>query len=501
MAGRPTTEQAQGKQQLAYTVDYNVPRSGIGWTAMPRGMELLRDMEIMANQDETVGAMLWCIASTISQVVWKHQPQKDGADSKDEDAIADAAFADSLMLDMEFSMADYVEETVSTMLWAGFAPNEIVLKQRDGKNSRFSDKLYGVSRLALIDPLSVLRWIYKDESKRDLIGIEQQATTGYAKIPLWKVLHFRTTPTLNHPAGKPMMMNAWRAWKLKEKIQDSEAIGIERELCGLPMMKMPKADLKAANERDSAGAFTPDALAAQARIQSAIKAVQNLRFNESGGIVLPSDTFFDETEGDRTPQYDFKIVTSAGQRSIDSRTAARDYDRAIARVAMMQFLHLGDRSTGSFSLSDDQSNMAVRSLMTLALKIAAEWNRKLLPMVWAANGKSPATLPKLKPSEINKDGLAQLGAFLSGLGKATGLWDSDPDLREAIVKLMNLPYNRDAQDAAAKTARETAELGAQPPPAPVVAPGGAANSNSRPRPKAAAEPDEDDEDDEETPGA
>lgn len=187
-----------------------------------------------------------------------------------------------------------------------------------------------------------------------------------------------------------------------------------------------------------------------------VSAVSKLRFNRSAGMILASDTFADDTPNDRTPKWDYKILQSGGQRSIDTRTVVRDYDRAIARVLMQQFLHLGERSTGSFALSDDQSNLAVKALMAIAKKIADEWNLKLIPLMWEINGLDKRYMPRLRATNLSKDGIEQLGKFLAAAARAEKLWGPDKVLRGAMLRETNLAFDQQAQDDAAELFAERA---------------------------------------------
>lgn len=468
---RPTNKNAAATREMGWSLDWNIASQTASLVPALGGRQLLVEMQLMADTDETVGSMMWCICSTLAQVEWKHAPQVDGIDNdKDEAAVKAAAFADTLLGDMRRSFADHVDDAMN-MVWAGFAPCEIVLKQRKAGQSRYDDGLYGIDDIPLRDPLSIWQWTY-DADRRHVVAAQQMTYQGGATIPMWKLCNYRTSSAADRPYGRPLLLNAHRAWRLKNRIQDSEAIGVERELCGLPIFRMPEADIQAAAETDNAGAPTTNALAAQRRIQQAIQTVQHIRLNKTGGLVLPSDTYAsdDAETKDRTPKYDFSIVTSAGQRSIDARTAIRDYDRAIARVVMMQFLHLGDRSSGSYGLSDDQSSMAIRSLMSLAMKVAQEFSRKALPLVWDANGMDKRYMPSLRASEISKDGIAQIGTFLSGLAKGEWLIAQDAEARIDVLKDAGIAHDRASQEEAAATAREAAAAAANPPPPPTMPP-------------------------------
>lgn len=456
---RPSSKQAQAKQEIGrnnlamYGSVTNVSfTNNLNYIPSLAGLPLLAEMERMWYLDETVGAMAFCIQTTLAQAEWTHVPQIDGVDddSGDADAKAAADFANTMLVDMKHTMQEHVEEAI-TMIPFGFAPCEIVCKIRDGKDSRFNDKLWGIDKLPLRDQFSIWSWQYEGE---DPVAFRQIGIRGAGTVPLWKTLHYRMSSHLNNPNGRPYLLNVHRAWKLKNQIQDSEAIGIERDLCGLPTFRVPQDVLDEANMVDADGKPTPEAQAAIRKVQSAITAVSDMRFNRSGGLVMPSDTHADNVDGDRTPLWDFKLVTSAGQRSIDTRTAIRDYDRAIARVLMMQFLHLGDRSTGSFALSADQSDIGVKALMAIAMKIAGEWNKKLIPLIWQLNGMDPRYMPRLRAGQLNKDGIAQVGKFLSEAARGSPMWETDPVVRTGLLRMANLDYDVTAQRDAATTAAE-----------------------------------------------
>lgn len=433
------------------------------------GHALLRDLQNMVTTDETAGAMMWCVRTVLTTMPWKHKPQVLGQDMPaDPQAIKAAEFADSLMQDMTVSWGEHVEECV-TMLWAGFAPCEIITKQRTGgTDSLFDDSYWGVKHLPLRDPLSITRVNYQDNDRNQPVSFTQMNYSGGATLPLWKVANYRMDAHLDSPWGTPLFRSALKPWHFKNRCQESEAVGIERDLCGIPVFRVPMEDMEKAGETGSDGQPTDEAKVAMARIGNAQKAVRDMRFNKSAGLVLPSDTWGEDNPGDRTPLYDFKLVTSAGQRSIDVRTAIRDYDRAIARVLLMQFLHLGDRSSGSYALSDDQSTLAVNALKAIARKIADVWRKSVLQLIWAVNLMDMKYLPRLDAGEVSKEGLTSIGTFLRGIGSILPLIQEDPRAREAVLTAAGIDSDRQSQaDTAARTSKaaETAvTVAANPPP-------------------------------------
>lgn len=406
------------------------------------GINGLMQLQQMWELDETLGAMAWVIESTLSQVEWTHTPMKDGKEApSDPEAKRYADFADQCLVDMTHSFSDHVDEA-STMIPLGFAPCEIVLKQRTADNSRFPDGFYGFDKLPLRDQHSVTEFTYTDPRSRELKGMVQHAE-GAAEIPIWKLLHYRTNKRLNNPYGRSLLIPAYRPWYLKRRIQDSEAVGIDRELAGMPTFSVPISDIKASQKTDRDGKPTKEAMEAIARIQGAIKAVRDMRFNEAGGLVIPSDPFKDaDGKPGQIRQYEFKLITGAGQRAIDARTAAKDYDRSIARALLFQFLHLGDRSGGSYALSDNQSDLALRSLRAITIKIRDEYQLKALPFLWFVNNFPLRYMPRLEPSPIAEDGIEQIGLFLQRIADAEPIYAERPDVLEAVLNRAGLAQAR-----------------------------------------------------------
>lgn len=478
---RPTKKEAAATKAQTW-----IPNASYGsdlsyaFSQLPMRGQLIRDLQIMTDVDETAGAMMYAINSTVSTMGWKHVACVDGRPAPDDvDAIDQARYADTLMHDMEISWTAFLMGAME-IVWSGVSPFEIVVKRRDGIDSKFDDGDWGVGRLLQVDVHNIMGFVF-DEPTKTYTALRQSMG---GPIELWKVLHIRSPGRLNTPWGKPLMSAAWRPWKLKTRIQDSEAMGIERELCGLPVFRMPEEDLEKANEVDGAGAPTPDAMKARAKITSAIATVSKTRLGPSDGLVLPSDTWAADDPGqitDRTPKYDFKLVTSAGTRTIDARSAARDHDLGMMRVLMLQFLRLGDRAGGSYGLSDDQSSMAVQSMRALAELVAAEWNAKVLPLLWLLRGADKRTMPQLSPGKVSKEGLTAIGAFLRGVGAVEALWSQDEKARGSILSASGIEHDREAQNASAQTARDETQANIDkltaPPPTPMVRPPAAANAN------------------------
>lgn len=437
------TTESEAAQEIGTDADWTLARGG---ELFANGRRVtLKQLLHMWEMDETMAAMSYAMETTLAQVDWRHEARDNGEESDSEEAKKGALFADSVLKDMTTPFQGYVENAL-TYLPAGFSLAEIVYRQRvlaDG--SLFDDNLWGVKGLHERGQLTISEWVQKDGA---VVGYRQNTMSSGRMIPLAKSMHLTVKGGPNRPKGKSLFKAAYRLFMLKRRIQDSEAIGIERDLCGLPILTMPMEDIELAT--NSPG--TPAGKQAAARVKAAQAAVMDMRLNEAGGLVLPSDPYEGEVDGkpSQIKRYDFKIVTSAGSRSIDTRGAIREYDLAIARIAMMQFLRLGDRAGGSYALSDTQSSLALRSIMAIVEKIAFEWRQKVLTTLWTLNGMDMRYLPELTTASITEDSLEEIGAFLESLASAKELLDEDEELSEDMKSRLG-PRRRSRKPTFRKT--------------------------------------------------
>ena len=96
---------------------------------------------------------------------------------------------------------------------------------------------------------TLLHWEF-DESG-DATAMVQLLPTGgpLLSVPLSKCLHFVTVPLKNSPEGRSILRNAYVPYVRKKRIEEIEAIGIERDLAGLPVAWVPPEILKASRKR------------------------------------------------------------------------------------------------------------------------------------------------------------------------------------------------------------------------------------------------------------
>ena len=372
-----------------------------------RRNHVYREME---DNDPTIGAIMFATEKLIRQVKWDVQAFSE--DQVDQDG---KEFFESVMDDMEQPWSEVINEILSFLPF-GFAPLEQVFKMRNGiqplqlakpieeriPSSRFNDGMIGWKKLPLRAQETIHRW--KISNHGDIEGLWQMAPPTWTNvfIPIEKLLLFRTSTRKNNPEGRSIIRNAFRPWWFKKKIENIEGIGIERDLAGLPMAKVPPEILS----KDA----TADEKAIRRKIE---KIVTNVRRDEQEGIVFPM--MFDENGNEL---YDFSLLSTGGSRQFKTTDIINRYRQDIAMSVLADFILIGHEKNGSRSVADNKTSLFTTALDSWIQQIEDIFNRKAIPWLWRVNGLDMERLPKLSHGDIETVDLDVLGTYISALTTA-----------------------------------------------------------------------------------
>ena len=398
------------------------------------GRQAARTYREMQDNSPTVGAIMFAIRQSMREVTWRAQPADDSADAR-----AGAQFAASLMEDMSQSWPDFVSEMLS-MLGYGFAPCEIVYKRRRGRTpaplvgrcahpSKFDDGLIGWAKLPLRSQDTVIKWFFDDEG--EITGLTQQPWFGgLIDIPIEKILLFRPAAHKNNPEGNSILRQAYRPWWFVKRLEEQEAIALER-MSGTPEYRVPAQLLKDAAAGDQN---------AQASLAAFKNIVCNIRIDEQMGLVTPSDTF-QNADGSQSnvPMYEFKYTTPQGSK------ASADFDTPVARhkldiisSVLADFLQLGHSARGTQSLADTKVDLFLNATASW-LDAGADTLNCGLARLWAMNGFDADTQPKFVPDMPQRQDLDTLSNFILRLTQSGMKLFPDPDLEGYIRDAAGLP--------------------------------------------------------------
>ena len=386
-----------------------------------KGMRVYRQM---ADNDPVVGAMLFAINMLIRQSDWSMQPADDTEKAQE---MADLA-AGMLFEDMESTWEDTLTE-ILTMLPFGFAPMEVPLKRRKGRDnkdpslrSNFDDGYWGIRKMALRAQETVERWEIAENG--DILGLYQQPENGsQVFIPIENMLLFRTQSVKNNPEGRSILRSAYRPWFFKTRIEEIEGIGIERDLAGLPVVRAPGS------------LFKHEASPEDKRTLKAYKDLaRGIKRDTNEGLLLPNTR---DEKGNYL--YEVSLLSSGGTRQFDTTAIVDRYDRRIAMTVLADFLFLGQTAAGSFALSSDKTALFATAIGSFLKQVAAPINRILLPELWRKNGLKYELMPTLAPGDIENLDLDQLGRMLTAMTGSGAQLFPDRELENALRSRMGLP--------------------------------------------------------------
>lgn len=387
-----------------------------GW----KGVAVFKEM---GDNDSICGAMLYAIDKLVRRVPWRVKPASDQKFD-----IEAAEFLETCMNDMDTPWIDMIGEVLS-MLQYGFSVHELVYKRRCGDGfdpsmrSKYSDGRIGWRSIPIRSQDTIYRWQFDDHG--GIQGVEQLAPPHYyhVTIPTEKMLLFRTTVHKNNPEGRSILRSAYRSWYMKKNIENIEAIGVERDLAGLPMALVPPDIL------------SPNASPAQkALLQSIKNMVINVRRDEQEGLVFPS---LYDANGKQT--YEFKLLSTGGSRQFDTDKIINRYDQRIAMSALADFLLLGQNNTGSFAMHSDKTKLFSTSIGAFLDIIAGVFNRFAVPRLFALNDLQYSDFPEIMHGDIGAVDLKELGDYITKLSQSGMPLFPDEELENYLKKVANLP--------------------------------------------------------------
>ena len=397
----------------------------------------------MAENDPIIGSILFAIERVILQVDWRVDPHDDpnGGTPTDEDRAA-AAFVQECIDDMSHSWHELMI-AICSFLTYGWSYFEIVYKQRKGpdqkdpsKRSKFTDNKIGWRKIVMRAQDSLWQWQF-DESGGIKAMVQRDPTTGRLNvIPIEKALLFRTTAARGNPEGRSIMRSAFKAWYYKRRIEEFEAVGVERDLAGLPVGYVPAEWMSA-----TATAAEKASFYAMERI------VRGVKRNEQEGIILPM--MFDENG---KQMVDFKLLNSGGSRQFQTGAIIDRYNNQIAMTCLADFIMLGHESVGSFALGASKVDLFMAAVESWVRLIAETFNSHAIPRLMALNGFNTARCPSLTYGQVNAIDLNELGGYLSNLTSAQ-LLTPDNNLEEYLREIAGLPGFRPEPNGTADNAR------------------------------------------------
>ena len=399
------------------------------WLPQLKGTNAVNVYRQMRDNDPVIGAFMFAVESLIRQVRFYAQPA-----NKSTDAVREAEFVEQCMDDMNHTFSDFLSEVLSMLIY-GWSYFEIVYKVRKGpdqKESKFrskhSDGRVGWRKISTRAQETLERW--EIDAEGGIKGLWQISPTMYnlVYIPIDRAILFRTQTNKNNPEGRSILRNAFRPFYFKKKLEEIEAIGIERDLSGLPVLEVPP-------EIMSTGASAAD----KALRTSLENMIQQIKRDEREGMIIPSEL---DTDGKPTG-YRFRLLHSGGRRAVDVDGAIKRYESRMAMSVMAEFLLLGMDKVGSFALASTKTAMFSVALGSIIDSICQTFNRFAIARLMTMNGVPPELWPKLAHGDIETPELKEMMSYVVGLTDS-GILVPDERLELRMREIAGLPMPEDS---------------------------------------------------------
>jgi hypothetical protein len=230
----------------------------------------------------------------------------------------------------------------------------------------------------------------------DILGMIQNPPPDYLLrfIPREKALHLRTTIFKDNPEGRSVLRNAYRSWWFVKNIQQIEAIGIERDLAGLPVLIPPEGvDIWDLNDPAMAAMF-----------QQAKNVVSSIRRDEQEGVILPFG-------------WELTLMASAGSRQFDTTQVITRYETRMAMSVLSDVVMMGQDKVGSYALAITKKDLLTVGIGAFLDIMSEGFNTQVIPKLWELNGRKDE-MPKLCHGNPETIDLDTLGNFINRIGRA-----------------------------------------------------------------------------------
>jgi hypothetical protein len=374
------------------------------WLADLKGARGSKVYTEMKDNDPIIGAVLFAIKAFCRSVTWSIDPGGNGTGDLE---VAD--FVESCRGDMSHTWQSLISQILSAMLPYGWSFHELVYKQRLGrdqkdgsKRSKFDDGYIGWRKLPGRAPRSLYGWQWGEDGS--LEAMVQQAPPDYAvrTIPLQKGLLFRTDEDKDNPEGRSILRNAYRPWFFKTKIEEFEAIGVERDAVGTPVFWAPSNIV-------NPPADDPNAM--EARTQC-LQVVQNLKRHEQEGVLMP--LAYDKAGNKK---YDLTLLEGGAVRGqSNTPEIIQRYDTKITQTCLAEFMMLGvAKSGGSYALSQDKTDYFSLAVTGFLDEISEVFTVHAIPRLLELNPFQFENYPVLNHGEIKRVDPEKLAAVIKSL--------------------------------------------------------------------------------------
>lgn len=350
-----------------------------------RAVETWRKM----GHDSTVASIMFALQMLVRSVEWSIAPGDDREQQRNADFLAEQ------IANLDHPFSDVPQQAVAGVQY-GFSFHEVVYTLDGGT--------VGWESITPRPQYTLHKWRL-DEKNRPEAFIQALPQGGTVAIPVpVKGFLFRTDTTA--PSGTSLLRGAYDAWVAKQRAEYNLMVGIDRDLRGMPHVKLP-SDILAAGEGNAYYDAMKDL-------------VTRIKRDEQMGLMMPSDR-----DEDGNLLYDFTVETNDAGNYDAVVGVIRMFAQDIATTVLATFLGLGRDSVGSRALAEPQQELFRTALNAILDMVQDQMHRQLITSLFDLNPQLTGTLPQLTHTPITDTDLEALGGFIEAVFKGGGDWFND----------------------------------------------------------------------------
>ncbi|PKF49387.1 phage portal protein family protein [Enterovibrio nigricans] len=350
-----------------------------------------------------------------------------------EEAALVAAYVASVFTDMSHSFGHFLTQIMWNILVDGSSFHSPVYKVRAGKDgvdgdgsqrwsSEYEDYHIGIESFVNISTRS----IYNFEGLENA-GANGTAPTGILQndlsgnrmmIPWQRIAYACPNPSDGNPFGRSILVGASEAWSNARRVSQIMNVGIERNLLGIPVGRLPQDFMRKGATLDQKEVVT-----------YVKKIVTQLKKNHQSGLLLPSDT---DDKGNAL--IDIELLGGPDFDAENVLKAVDYWDGKALNALSASFIATSDRSE---DLTGVRAQMFFRSLDIL-LDCVAETINVEIDKILRINNIKCKYRPRFKFSKLSKT--LDAGAYSNTVnaGLTAGALTADESLEDALREALDV---------------------------------------------------------------
>jgi hypothetical protein len=372
----------------------------------------------MLRNSSIVAALRMAIEMPIRDVDWFYTSEQGDEDPR-------LQLLDDARENMSHSWNDHIIDAL-LMVFYGWSAFTITYDKVGGNMLWRKFKMLGHD--------TVQRWYLADDG--GLEGIQQWPHLWSEPIPIERMVLYRFRKTKNNPEGESILRPAWLPWYYVKNIQQIEAIGIERNLAGLPVITMPE------------DADTTESTDENTDYGRAHKIVRSIRNDEQSGVVLP---------------FGWELSTLSGSggsgmtKTVDAGGAIGRHEKRILMAALAQFLILGMDNIGALATFEGGTDFFNMSVNAVADIIAETHTKYPVARLLALNGMDAEGI-RMEHGRIGQIDMEKLSAILTAIGGLVTWTPEDEAWLRGAVRLPEKSIEDIAELQEAAQARQDEQM-------------------------------------------